>query len=47
MKLLTDTARPLCEIAHESGFDDEFYFSRLFKQHRGRTPSAYRKEFRL
>lgn len=46
MKLLTDTVLPLCEIAHESGFPDEFYFSRLFKQHRNYTPSAYRKEFK-
>jgi len=46
MKLLTGTVLPLCEIAHQCGFDDEFYFSRIFKQHRGFTPSGYRKEFR-
>lgn len=46
MKLLTDTVLPLCEIAHQSGFDDEFYFSRIFKQHRNFTPSGYRKEFK-
>ncbi len=46
MKLLTDTVLPLCEIAHLSGFDDEFYFSRIFKQHRNLTPSGYRKEFK-
>ena len=46
MKLLTDTVMPLCKIAHQCGFEDEFYFSRIFKQHRGFTPSGYRKEFR-
>ena len=47
MKLLTNTALSIREIAHESGFEDEYYFSRIFRKHRQLTPSAYRKEFRI
>lgn len=45
--LLTSTALPLSEVARQCGFDDEFYFSRLFRLHRRVTASAYRKEYRL
>ncbi len=44
MHLLVETVLPLREIAHQCGFQDEFYFSRLFKQYKHYTPSGYRKE---
>lgn len=31
------------DIAHDLGFDDEFYFSRFFKKHAGLSPAEYRK----
>jgi two-component system response regulator YesN len=34
--------RPIAEIAAEVGFDDPFYFSRVFHKHTGRSPSEYR-----
>ncbi|THF83242.1 response regulator transcription factor [Cohnella fermenti] len=41
-KLLTATDDPINEIAERSGYDDYFYFSRIFKKIKGITPSAYR-----
>ena len=32
------------EISASVGYEDPFYFSRLFKMHTGMTPSAYRKK---
>lgn len=34
------------EVAEKVGFDDQFYFSRLYKKYRGITPSEYRHSFR-
>lgn len=34
------------EIGEKMGFDDEYYFNRFFKKMNGKTPLAYRKEFR-
>lgn len=34
--------RPVAEIAAEAGFDDPFYFSRVFHKHMGCSPSDYR-----
>ena len=31
------------EVAHSAGFEDPYYFSRLFKKETGISPSAYRK----
>lgn len=42
-ELLESTDLPLAELAGKIGFDNPFYFSRLFKQVTGQTPSAYRK----
>ena len=39
---LLHTAKAVKEIAYEVGFDDEFYFSRLFKRACGRSPLAFR-----
>jgi AraC family transcriptional activator of pobA len=33
------------EIAHELGYEDHTYFSRLFKKMVGKTPGAFRAEF--
>ena len=41
--LLTTTRRPVGTIARSVGFEDQFYFSRLFKRHIGIAPLAYRK----
>ncbi|MBQ6824274.1 MAG: helix-turn-helix transcriptional regulator [Clostridia bacterium] len=40
--LLTDQA--VGEISEALGYCDQFYFSRRFKEHCGKTPSAYRRE---
>lgn len=34
------------EIAHELGYEDHTYFSRLFKKQAGQTPGEFREEFR-
>jgi len=35
--------RPVSDIAAAVGFDDPLYFSRLFRRHTGKAPTAYRK----
>lgn len=42
--LLTTTDSQIGEIGMQCGFDDSAYFSRIFKQVCGVTPSAYRKQ---
>ncbi|HWL53829.1 MAG TPA: helix-turn-helix transcriptional regulator [Chthoniobacteraceae bacterium] len=44
---LLHTHRPVREIAASLGFDDEFYFSRLFRRAVGASPSAFREYERL
>lgn len=44
--LLLETGDSVREIAQSVGIDNEFYFSRLFKQKYHLSPSGYRKEFR-
>ena len=34
------------EAAYELGFDNPYYFSRLYKKHRGRPPSEALRKFR-
>src|SRR5919107_1583356 len=34
----------LTEIAYLTGFSDQSHFTRIFKQHTGKSPSAYKKE---
>jgi len=41
--LKTYPNRPIAEIAQAIGFDDPFYFSRLFHKHMGVSPRDYRK----
>jgi AraC-like DNA-binding protein len=32
------------EIAHDSGFEDPYYFSRVFRKYTGANPLRYAKE---
>lgn len=41
--LKTMPNRPVTEVARELGYEDPLYFSRVFRQHFGRSPSGYRK----
>ena len=34
------------EVAEKVGFQDQFYFSRLYRKYRGIPPSEYRSTFR-
>lgn len=43
-KLLTTTGKSIQEIAFQTGYRDEKYFSRLFKKMTGKSPSEYRRE---
>ena len=43
LQLLDTTAYPLAEIAYLTGFSDQSHFTRIFKQHTGQSPAAYRK----
>jgi len=40
---LLHTLRPVKEISRELGFDDELYFSRLFKKATGHSPKFFRE----
>jgi AraC-like DNA-binding protein len=40
--LLSQTGQSVRDIARELGYDDPYYFSRLFKKVQGCSPSAYR-----
>ncbi len=40
---LSDTAKPVKEIASDLNFADEYYFANMFKRKTGLTPTAYRK----
>lgn len=43
-ELLERSNLQIKEIAGQVGYDDQFYFSRLFKSMRGISPSAYRTQ---
>lgn len=43
-KRLVRENTPIKDISRELGFCDQFYFSRSFKKHSGRTPSEYRND---
>lgn len=42
---LVETRQSLGEIALTTGFDDQSYFTKVFKRYRKRTPLRYRQEF--
>jgi AraC-like DNA-binding protein len=43
-QLLDTTAYSVGEIAYLTGFSDQSHFTRIFKQHMGQSPAAYRKK---
>ncbi|MFT3845479.1 MAG: chromate resistance protein [Lacibacter sp.] len=43
IKLIQSSTYSLTEIAYLTGFSDQSHFTRIFKQHTGKNPSAYRK----
>ena len=43
-ELLLGTDETLFEISYQVGFNDEYYFSRLFKKYVGISPDRYRKQ---
>jgi AraC-like DNA-binding protein len=44
-KMLVQSNLPVNEIAHLCGYQDEYYFSRIFKRYRFCTATEYRKKF--
>jgi len=44
VQLLCTTDHTLTEIAYLTGFSDQSHFTRIFKKHTGKSPSAYKKE---
>lgn len=46
-RLLESGEQSINEIAHETGFYDQSYFSKVFSAECGRSPSEYRREARL
>lgn len=45
--LLTQSDYTIDHVAQLCGYDNGFYFSRMFKKYSGMTPSAYRKKHQL
>jgi AraC-like DNA-binding protein len=45
-ELLAGTDKPLALVALECGFEDQSYFTKVFRRYRGRTPARYRQELR-
>jgi hypothetical protein len=45
MELINSNQYSLTEIAYLTGFSDQSHFTRIFKQHTGQSPSAYKKEW--
>ncbi len=46
-KLLTEEQDSISNVALESGFNNFSYFDRIFKEITGKSPSAYRKQFKM
>ena len=43
LKLLGNTQLPVKEIAQKCGYNDQLYFSNIFRRHYGKSPREYRK----
>ncbi len=41
-RLLSETDKPVKEVAVDSGYEDYFYFCRVFREYFSRTPTQYR-----
>lgn len=46
IELIKESRYSLTEIAYLTGFSDQSHFSRIFKQHTGKNPSAFKKDLR-
>lgn len=44
IELMKANTYSLTEIAYLTGFSDQSHFTRIFKQHTGKNPSAYKKD---
>ncbi|NQV32864.1 MAG: helix-turn-helix transcriptional regulator [Phycisphaeraceae bacterium] len=44
-QLLSSTSLPVKEIAYRVGYDNEFYFSRIFRKHFGLSPKDFQDNF--
>ncbi|MES2649295.1 MAG: chromate resistance protein ChrB domain-containing protein [Bacteroidota bacterium] len=44
LELIKTNKYSLTEIAYLTGFSDQSHFTRIFRQHTGKSPSAYKKE---
>jgi AraC-like DNA-binding protein len=42
-QLLRSTDLPLLEVALDTGFSDQSYFTKVFRRYIGSTPGAYRE----
>jgi len=43
--ILTQSRQQVKQIAWHLGYEDQYYFSRMFKKQAGISPRAYRKQF--
>lgn len=43
MKLLRESSMKIQEIAAETGYEEQSYFSQVFKKYTGKTAGSYRK----
>jgi len=46
IELIQQNKYSLTEIAYLTGFSDQSHFTRIFKQHTGKSPSGYKKEMK-
>jgi AraC family transcriptional activator of pobA len=44
-KILTQSRRQVKQIAWQLGYEDQYYFSRMFKRQTGISPRGYRNQF--
>jgi AraC-like DNA-binding protein len=44
MHLLSNAGKTVSEASYESGFENRFHFSRVFRQHFGVAPTSVKKQ---